>query len=142
MKRAAIFGMAVSLVAPLGAHAQSHRQSDDHHTRADRGERQIMRLIQSFDTNNDGQVGLEEIVTARGDRLTEFDADGNGTLNLEEYKTLWVDAYFERLVDDFQNHDDDGNGEVTLEEFTEDQTRMVKRLDKNKDGMVTPEDAG
>ena len=139
MKRAMIFGMAVSLVAPLGANAQSQRHGDDHH-RADRGERQIMRLIESFDANGDGQVDLEEVVATRSDRLAEFDANGDGTLDLEEYKTLWVDAYFERLVDDFQRHDDDGNGQVTVDEFTEDQTRMIARLDRNDDGVVSGAD--
>lgn len=136
MKRAAILGMAVSLVAPLGAYAQGQRGGEGHGHHADRGEHQIMRFLESFDSDGDGQVDLDEVVASRSNRLSEFDADGNGTLNLEEYKTLWVDAYFERLVDDFQRHDDDGNGEVTVEEFTEDQVKMVKRLDSNNDGVV------
>ena len=139
MKRSMIFGMAVSLVAPIGAQAQSHRSDEGHP--ADRGERQIMRLIESFDTNNDGAVDLSEAVAARADRLAEFDADGNGTLSLDEYKSLWVDAYFERMVDNFQRHDDNGDGEVTVDEFTQEQTRMITRADRNNDGMVDEKDA-
>ena len=53
------------------------------------------------------------------DRLAEFDADNDGSLTLEEYQALWLDAMRERMVDRFQAHDDDGDAIVTVEEFVE-----------------------
>ena len=140
MKRALVLGMAVSLVAPLGAQANGHRGTDPHH--ADRGDRQIMRFVESFDTNDDGKVDLDEVVAARVERMTDFDANGDGTLSLEEYKDLWLDAYFEAMVDNFQKHDDNGDGQITADEFTEDQVRMVERLDRDNDGAVSEADLG
>ena len=73
-------------------------------------------------------------------RLAEFDADGDGSLNLEEYQALWLDAMRERMVDRFQAHDDDGDGLVTAEEFGEPFDRIVSRLDGDGDGEVTEDE--
>ena len=74
------------------------------------------------------------------DRLAEFDADDDGSLNLEEYQALWLDAMRERMVDRFQAHDDDGDAIVTVEEFGERYGSMVRRVDRNDDGQITQDD--
>jgi len=73
-------------------------------------------------------------------RLAEFDSDGDGSLTLEEYQALWLDAMRERMVDQFQAHDDDGDGRVTVEEFGERYSSLAQRLDRNDDGQVTQDD--
>ena len=73
-------------------------------------------------------------------RLQAFDSDGNGTLSLDEYQALWLDAMRERMVDRFQAHDDDGDGEVTVEEFGEERARLVERMDRDGDGALGPGD--
>jgi hypothetical protein len=45
-------------------------------------------LLETFDTNGDGQLTQAEIDGFRAERLAKFDTDGNGTLNLEEYEAL------------------------------------------------------
>ena len=77
----------------------------------------------------------------RRSQLTEFDQNGDGSLTLEEYQALWLDAMRERMVDHFQAHDDDGDGMVTVEEFGEPFDRMVeparrqrrRRADRGRD---------
>jgi Ca2+-binding EF-hand superfamily protein len=96
-----------------------------------------MRLFEQFDANQDGRLTQAEIDQVRQSRLAEFDQDGDGSLSLEEYQALWVDAMRERMVDRFQAHDDDGDGMVTAEEFGEPFDRMVSRFDQNGDGEVT-----
>jgi len=59
---------------------------------------------------------------------------------LSEYEALWLDAYRERMVDNFQRHDDDGDGMVTVQEFSEDQSGMVAKMDRNDDGVLSSED--
>ena len=93
-------------------------------------------LLTAFDTNGDGQLTQAEIDTFRADRLAKFDTDGNGTLSLQEYQALWLDAYRERMVDEFQRHDDDGDSVVTAAEFNEPYANIVARMDRNGDGIL------
>ena len=95
------------------------------------------RLFEAFDANQDGTLTQAEVDQARQAKLAEFDADGDGSLDLEEYQALWLDAMRERMVDQFQAHDDDGDGMVTAEEFGERFSRIVSRLDDDGDGEVT-----
>jgi Ca2+-binding EF-hand superfamily protein len=95
------------------------------------------RLFEAFDANQDGTLTQAEVDQARQAQLAEFDADGDGSLDLEEYQALWLDAMRERMVDQFQAHDDDGDGVVTAEEFGERFGRIVSRLDADGDGELT-----
>jgi Ca2+-binding EF-hand superfamily protein len=99
-----------------------------------------MRLFEQFDANQDGRITQAEVDEVRQGRLTEFDQDGDGSLTLEEYQALWLDAMRERMVDQFQAHDDDGDGLVTVEEFGERYDRIVSRFDTDGDGAVTLEE--
>ena len=96
-----------------------------------------MRFFEQFDANQDGRLTQAEIDQVRQSRLAEFDQNGDGSLSLEEYQALWMDAMRERMVDRFQSHDDDGDGLVTSEEFGAPFDRMISRLDRNGDGEVT-----
>jgi Ca2+-binding EF-hand superfamily protein len=99
-----------------------------------------MRLFEQFDANQDGRLTQAEIDQVRQSRLGEFDRNGDGSLSLEEYQALWVDAMRESMVDRFQAHDDDGDGMVTAEEFGEPFDRIVSRLDQNGDGELTADE--
>jgi Ca2+-binding EF-hand superfamily protein len=99
-----------------------------------------MRLFEQFDANQDGRLTQAEIDQVRQSRLAEFDQNGDGSLSLEEYQALWVDAMRESMVDRFQAHDDDGDGMVTAEEFGEPFDRIVSRLDQNGDGELTADE--
>jgi EF hand len=110
-----------------------------HHGGGHRGAGAIL-LFEQFDTNQDGRVTQAEIDQARQSRLAEFDQNGDGSLSLEEYQALWMDAMRERMVDRFQAHDDDGDAVITVEEFAEPYDRMVSRLDRNGDGALTPDE--
>jgi Ca2+-binding EF-hand superfamily protein len=97
-------------------------------------------FFEQFDADQDGRLTQPEIDQVRQSRLTEFDQNGDGSLTLEEYQALWLDAMRERMVERFQAHDDDGNGTVTAEEFGEPFDRMVSGLDQNGDGALTPDE--
>jgi Ca2+-binding EF-hand superfamily protein len=99
-----------------------------------------MGLFERFDANQDGRLTQAEVDEVRRSQLIEFDQDSDGSLTLEEYQALWLDAMRERMVDRFQAHDDDGDGMVTVEEFGESFDRMVGRLDANDDGTLTPDE--
>ncbi len=128
----------ITLVAALAA--PSFASADHHRGRGDGNGRMIERMTM-WDANEDGQVTQAEIDGFRAARLAEFDADKNGTLSLQEYEQLWLDAMRERMVDQFQRHDDDGDGAVTTAEFGEDFAGMVERMDRNDDGVLSEDDA-
>ncbi len=93
-------------------------------------------LFATFDTDEDGLVTQEEIDGVRAAELAEYDADGDGTLNLEEYQALWLARVYERMVDAFQELDADGDGEITIEEFNAGLANIVERLDQDDDGAL------
>jgi len=116
-----------------------HGMRDD-----DRGPRlgRLFRMLDTFDSNEDGKVTQAEIDAMRGDRLVKFDADGDKSLTLQEYQALWLDAMRERMVDRFQELDADGDGKVTVEEFQDPYAKTVRRMDRNEDGVIDRNDFG
>jgi Ca2+-binding EF-hand superfamily protein len=94
------------------------------------------RLLESFDANDDGKLSQEEIDQTRGERFGTFDADADKALTLQEYEQLWLDAMRERMVDRFQALDADGDAKVTAEEFQRPFSKMVRRMDRNEDGVI------
>jgi hypothetical protein len=94
-------------------------------------------LLKQFDTNDDGKLTQDEIDAARHARVTEFDADKNGALSLEEYQALWLDAMHRAMVRAFQANDEDGDGSVTIVEFQARFADIVENLDRNGDGELT-----
>lgn len=96
-----------------------------------------MRLLDNFDSNDDGKVTQDEIDNARNERFARFDTDQNGSLDLQEYQALWLDAMRERMVDRFQALDNDGDALVTNEEFLARFSKLISRLDRNDDGEIT-----
>jgi Ca2+-binding EF-hand superfamily protein len=97
-------------------------------------------LFETYDADGDGRITQAEIDQVRQGQLQKFDANGDGSLSLEEYQALWLDAMRERMVDRFQAHDDDGDGQVTVVEFNESFDGLITRLDRNDDGAVTQDE--
>lgn len=71
-----------------------------------------------------GMATAEDAAAAMQARLTEFDADGNGSLSLDEFETLHSAMIREMMVDRFQYLDADGDGAVTPSEMTAPAMRM------------------
>lgn len=111
------------------------REGGRHH-----GARRMMRMFEAYDTNGDGRLTQAEINEARRARLAEFDSDGDGSLTLEEYQALWLDAMRERMVDRFQDRDADGDGKVTGEEFAAPFDSIVRFMDRNDDDAISRDD--
>jgi Ca2+-binding EF-hand superfamily protein len=101
----------------------------------------MFRLLESFDINDDGKLSQEEIDQTRGERFTSFDADSDQALTLAEYEQLWLAAMREVMVDRFQDLDADGDARITAEEFKAPFAKLVRRMDRNDDGVVDREDS-
>ena len=140
-----IGGGAIAGIASADGWKQAHFERGHHgefggHGKGRHHGQRFERLLETYDSNEDGKLTQAEIDGVRAERLASFDGNGDGQLNLQEYEALWLDAMRERMVDRFQRHDDDGDGQVTAEEFGERVSRMVARLDRNGDGEISRED--
>ena len=114
-------------------------------------------FIESWDSNADGQVTLEEATERRSDVFASFDQDDDGYLDAEDYK-LFDEARANDQADNKTGHgagnqnaangmtlavnDVDGDGKVSLSEFLGRTADWIAKLDKNGDGVVTTEDFG
>ena len=125
-----------------GQHMQQARGGDGmhrgggHHGKRHGGGRHMFGMLESFDANDDGKLSQEEIDQTRGERFGRFDADSDQALTLGEYEQLWLEAMRERMVDRFQDLDADGDGKVTDAEFQRPFAKMVRRMDRNDDGVI------
>ena len=117
-----------------GQHGRRHGRGGNHM------KIRLMEAMERFDQDKDGSISQAEVDQFRADRLKAFDADGDGTLTLQEYEALWLDARKRRMVRAFQRHDADGDGKVTAAEFNEATKYMVLRRDRNGDGVLNQED--
>tara|TARA_A100001391_G_C4870754_1_gene225226 strand:- start:45 stop:557 length:513 start_codon:yes stop_codon:yes gene_type:complete len=99
-----------------------------------------MRMLERYDVNEDGALGLDEI---RGERERSFkaaDADADGALTLQEYEGLWLQTMRPRMVKSFQKHDDDGDGRITSDDYSNRFYRMMTWMDQNEDGQIDAKD--
>ena len=127
-----------------GGHAKHGRHADGdrhgrHHGRDHHGGR-MLRMMDSFDADEDGRLSQEEIDQTREQRFSAFDGDGDRSLSLAEYEKLWLDAMREAMVDRFQHLDADGDARVTAEEFKRPFAKTVRRMDRNADGVIDRDD--
>ncbi|MGV8839651.1 MAG: EF-hand domain-containing protein [Bauldia sp.] len=97
-------------------------------------------LMETFDTDGNGVVTQAEIDAVRAGELAEYDANGDGQLNLEEYTAYWTAQMLERIVDAFQELDANGDGNVTAEEWNAGIGNIVARLDQDGDAALGPTD--
>ncbi len=87
----------------------------------DRQEARIDRLMTRFDTNEDGQITLDEVQSQRTANFQEMDADQNELVSLEEFEAYTTqkreDRRQQRLDEAFNAADTDGDGVLSPAEF-------------------------
>jgi Ca2+-binding EF-hand superfamily protein len=97
-------------------------------------------LLKTVDTNDDGSISQDEINAAVDSRLTQFDADKDGSLSLSEFEALWADLTRPAAVRAFQFLDPDGSASVSKQELDERFGKIVDRFDRNGDGVLSKDD--
>jgi hypothetical protein len=97
-------------------------------------------MLQSVDANGDGSLSQEEINNAVNARFTEFDADKNGSLSLAEFEALWAEITKPVAVRAFQFLDPDGDAAIAKTELDKRFGTIVSHLDRNNDGVLSPDD--
>ena len=93
-------------------------------------------IFERFDTDADGKITREEANATIDGKLQAFDADGNGSLSIDEFQGLWTEHTREMMVRGFQRLDRDGDGEVTRDEIDRPVEMAFSRMDRNEDGAI------
>ena len=97
-------------------------------------------MLQGVDANNDGALSQDEINNTVNARFTDFDMDKNGSLSLQEFEALWAEITKPVAVRAFQFLDPDGDAAVAKTELDERFGTIVSHLDRNDDGVLSPDD--
>ena len=97
-------------------------------------------MIGTVDTDGDGMVSQAEINQALDTRVAAHDANGDSSLGLEEFASLWYESTHPLTVHTFQRLDTDGDGAITGEELDTLFANIVARLDRDGDGSLSMSD--
>ncbi|WP_158448492.1 hypothetical protein [Jannaschia rubra] len=154
--------MATAQTAPAdpnrpAAETRAEMRGDRGEMRGDRGDRghrggrqagrhggsgMFAAVFADIDADGNGSVTQAEIDAYRAMKVGEADASGDGALSIEEFDTLYREFTRSRMVDAFQNLDADGDGVITDGEMDARFGDIVKRVDRDDDGALTPRDRG
>lgn len=91
-----------------------------------------MGMMNSFDMDGDGSLSEEDWTRGLNTQLEQFDADADGTIDLDEFRALYAVAFADRIVDRFQQLDADGDGAITADEMA----AAAQVMARNSSGMM------
>ena len=97
-------------------------------------------MIEKFDANKDGKLTAAELTAARDNAIAKHDADKDGKLSLDEFQGVWADLMRGPTVRAFQHLDANGDAKVTMDEIQVPMDRMMSRMDRNDDGVISKDD--
>tara|TARA_B100000949_G_scaffold233223_1_gene249157 strand:- start:1853 stop:2395 length:543 start_codon:yes stop_codon:yes gene_type:complete len=99
------------------------------------------RMMQRFDTDDDGGLSMEEFMDIGPGDMADADADGDGEIAFDEMKAAWEARREKRMEAMFKRRFDiDGDGKVTVAELKDRQEKRFALLDANNDGSISPEE--
>lgn len=93
------------------------------------------RFFERFDANGDSVVDLEELTAASADKFSNMDEDGDGSVDLAEFKTGFEAETKPAQVRTFQRIDVDGDGTVTQAEYDAFAGRVFDMYEKGPRGF-------
>jgi Ca2+-binding EF-hand superfamily protein len=99
----------------------------------------VDQFFEIADLDGDGTITREELGQAIAARVAEYDADGDGTLGLDEFEGLFLEVVRPMMVRSFQFIDRDGTGSISAGDIERPLGRMFDRLDRAGDGEITRE---
>jgi len=93
-------------------------------------------MMAVIDTNGDGKVTRAEADAFRDGQFAKFDADGNGSLNQDEYIAMAEDFRHQMMLVRFKRHDANGDGAISKDEMSGHMGMMFEHMDRNDDGVI------
>lgn len=133
MKRTLLIAAAALVAIPLTTAIAAKLGSD--HGRHDGHGR-----IAQVDTNKDGSISAAEAEAARQARFQATDADGDGQISRAEIEARMMARIQSRIDRRIAHTDSDGDGVISREEADAHAAERFARMDKNDDGVLTPDE--
>lgn len=129
-------GVATALIAATGFAAYSHGHGKHASVKAHLA-LFATGIFDTIDANGDGMLSQTEIDQIRNERHATHDANGDDSLDLEEFAGLWQETMRPLTVRAFQILDADGDAIVSRSEYDRPFNGLVQRLDRNGDGGLS-----
>ena len=98
----------------------------------------IQRFMELYDTNHDGKVSLQEILSDQGRLFGAIDIDSDKKLSIEEIRRRGRLLQMWRTTTLFDLLDTNGDGVLTISEINAPTQRWFTRYDANHDGVLEP----
>lgn len=135
-----IAALGVAAVLGSAGYAATSYAHDGKRDGGKRWNRGATMMMEQYDTNDDGTLGVDEAKEARAAQFKKYDTNGDGKMDLTEYEALWNAAMRHRMVDRFQKYDDDGDGSISSDDYGKRFGRMLGWMDRNQDGSINHDD--
>jgi len=102
------------------------------------------RFMESFDSNGDGKVTLDEFNKVSADRFRKMDKNADGKLTEEEFSSYVQARREQRRLERFKTADTDNNGNISRDEYLAAQQKRAERrfarMDRDSNGMLSAEE--
>ncbi|WMS43975.1 hypothetical protein RDV64_06160 [Acuticoccus sp. MNP-M23] len=99
-------------------------------------------LMKAADTDGDRSLTQDEIDAFINVKVELGDANGDGSVTLGEFETIWLDLTRQAMVRSFQHLDKDGDATITAVEIDDQFGTVVEKMDRNGDGKIGRDDRG
>ena len=92
--------------------------------------------IAKYDTDQDGKISSEEVMTIRKKRFSKYDKNKDGFIQKDEMKSKNKKGSGKRFI----KLDVDKDSQVTMEEWLAPSEKSFKNRDSNQDGFLTADE--
>ena len=132
----ALSGVAIATAQPIDARAPEGALRLDKPAHGGDCGRGGMHKIEKLDTNKDGKVSRDEMLSGATTRFDQADSNKDGALSDAEKKA----AHDKHAQERFTNKDKNNDGVLTKDELPQHFAERLLKLDANSDGKLTKEE--